>query len=143
MILPDVNVLVHAHHAKSEEHAAYRAWWESVVNSDASFGIADLLLSGFAWVVTHPKVFATPLTAHQAFAAADAIRSRPNCVVVRPGDRHWEIFATLCRKTRARGNHIPDAYLAALAIESGSEFLTADRGFARYPGLRWRHPLDD
>jgi predicted nucleic acid-binding protein len=59
------------------------------------------------------------------------------------GDRHWDIFAALCRKTRARGNHIPDAFLAALAIESGSEFVTADRGFARNPELRWRHPLDD
>jgi len=63
-------------------------------------------------------------------------------VVLIPGPRHWEIFARLCRKIGARGNRVPDAFLAALAIESGSEWMTADRGFARFPGLRWRHPLD-
>jgi hypothetical protein len=77
-----------------------------------------------------------------AFDAIDAIRTRPNCTVLAPGARHWTIFDRLCRRTGAKGNVIPDAYLAALAIESGSEFATADRGFARFPDLRVRHPLD-
>src|SRR5438477_407916 len=72
----------------------------------------------------------------------DALRARPNCVPIAPGPRHWEVFTGLCRRAGARGNLVPDAYLAALAIESGSEWITADRGFARFPGLRWRHPLD-
>lgn len=59
-----------------------------------------------------------------------------------PGERHWEIFTRLCRSARARGNLVPDAYLAALAIESGTEWITTDRDYARFPGLRWRHPLD-
>jgi len=36
---------------------------------------------------------------------------------------------------------VADAYLAALAIGSGSEWVTTDRDYARFPGLRWRHPL--
>jgi hypothetical protein len=60
--------------------------------------------------------------------------------VVAPGNRHWEIFTRLCRETDAKGNLIADAYLAALAIESGSEWITTDRDYARFPGLRWRHP---
>jgi predicted nucleic acid-binding protein len=60
-------------------------------------------------------------------------------VIVAPGPRHWGIFAGLCRSGGAQGNLVSDAYLAALAIESGSELVTADRGFARFPGLR--HPL--
>ena len=60
---------------------------------------------------------------------------------VRPGNRHWDIFTALCRAVSAKGNYVPDTFLAALAIESGSEWITTDRGYARFPGLRWRHPL--
>ena len=60
---------------------------------------------------------------------------------IAPGPRHWGIFAGLCRTTGVRGNLVPDAYLAALAIESGSEWISTDRDYARFPGLRWRHPL--
>ncbi|MEK7270556.1 MAG: PIN domain-containing protein, partial [Planctomycetota bacterium] len=66
----------------------------------------------------------------------------PNCVLLSPGKRHWDIFSGLCRKAGAKGNLIADAYLAALAIETGSEWITTDRDFARFPGLKWRHPLD-
>ncbi|MGI9033626.1 MAG: type II toxin-antitoxin system VapC family toxin [Acidimicrobiales bacterium] len=142
MILPDVNVLVYAHHVESADHAAYLRWWEGVVNSPGSFAVADLVIAGFLRVVTHPRVFDNPQRVADALAAAKAIRSRPNCVVVRASDRRWDTFAALCRRTGAKGNAVPDAYLAALAIDSGSELATADRGFARYPGLRWRHPLD-
>jgi uncharacterized protein len=75
-----------------------------------------------------------------AFTAA--LRTRPNCVPIVPGPRHWDLFVSLCHRANARGNLVRDAYLAALAIESGSEWITTDRGFARYPGLRWRHPLE-
>lgn len=140
MILPDVNILVYAHHAQSTDHQAHKTWWESVVNGQGPFGMADLVLSGFVRIVTHPKIFDTPLPVEDALTAAEAIRQRPNCVTLQPSPRHWSIFTDLCRRTRAKGNHIPDAFLAALALDTGSEFVTTDRGFARYPGLRWRHP---
>lgn len=104
--------------------------------------MADLVLSGFVRVVTHPRVFDKPMRPSAAIAAAEAMRARPNSRPVNPGDRHWPVFCGLVRSDGAKGNAVPDAYLAALAIESGSEFVTCDRGFARYPGLRWRHPLD-
>lgn len=142
MILPDVNVLVHAHDVDGETYDDYRSWWESVVNSSAPFGMADLVLSGFIRITTHPKILGKPLSPTAALDAIARLRERPNYVPVHPGERHWSLFEHLCRRTSARGNHVPDAFLAALAIESGSEFVTADRGFARYPGLSWRHPLD-
>jgi hypothetical protein len=73
----------------------------------------------------------------RALEFAEALRSQPNCVVVGPGERHWPIFARLCRAGDARGNLIPDAYLAALAVESGSELVTTDRDFARFADLHW------
>jgi len=93
-------------------------------------------------VVTHPRVFERPTPLPAALSFVAAIRDRENRVQVRPGPRHWEIFHTLCEDAGVRGNLVPDAWLAALAIESGSEWITTDRDFTRFPGLRTRHPLD-
>lgn len=80
-------------------------------------------------------------TAARALEFADALLDRPNVLRVEPGARHWRIFTRLCDEAGAKGDLVPDAWLAAVAVESGSELITADRGFARFPGLRWRHPL--
>jgi toxin-antitoxin system PIN domain toxin len=137
-----VNVLVYAHRADTRDHARYREWLDGVVNGPQSFGLPDLVLSGFVRVVTHPRVFADPTPMAQALAFAEALRSVPNRVRVVPGERHWGIFTRLCRDADVRGNLVPDAWFAALAIESGSEWITTDRDYARFPGLRWRHPLE-
>ncbi|HEY7363445.1 MAG TPA: type II toxin-antitoxin system VapC family toxin [Methylomirabilota bacterium] len=141
MILLDVNVLVYAHRADAPGHARVRDWLESVVNSDIAYGLSDLVLSGFLRIVTHPRVFKEPTPLGTALTAVTEIRDRPNCVSVVPGDRHWEIFTRLCRESEAKGNIVVDAYLAALAMESGSEWITTDRDYARFSGLHWRHPL--
>jgi toxin-antitoxin system PIN domain toxin len=142
VILPDVNVLVYAHREDAPGHAAYREWLESVINGDHAYGMADLVLSGFLRVVTHARVFRRPSRLDEALAFAAEVRDQPNCVRVQPGPRHWDIFVQLCRRAYVRGNLVPDAYLAALAIESGSEWITTNGDFARFPGLAWRHPLD-
>jgi len=72
---------------------------------------------------------------------ANRLRDHEACMVVSPGRRHWEIFTELCKAAAAKGNLVTDAYFAALAIESGSEWITADRDFARFPDLKWRHPF--
>ncbi len=72
----------------------------------------------------------------------EQLQELPHCLFVQPGDRHWKIFVELCRKGNARGNLVTDAYLAAMAIELGAELVTDDRGMGRWPGLRWRHPID-
>lgn len=143
MILPDVNVLVYAHREDAHGHTAYRAWLEGVINGDQAYGLADVVLSGFLRVVTHPRVFHPPSTMDQALAFVVDVRKQPNCVPVNPGARHWRIFVDLCRQTQVKGNLVPDAYLAALAIESGSEWITTDRDYARFAGLKWRHPLQE
>ncbi len=142
MILCDVNVLVYAHKEGSRRHVEYRDWLQRVVASDAAYGMSDLVLSGFVRVVTHPRIFDRPSSMGEAMAFADTVRAQPNCVPIAPGARHWTIFERLCREADAKGNLVADAYLAALAIESGSEWITTDRDYARFPGLRWRHPLD-
>jgi toxin-antitoxin system PIN domain toxin len=141
MVLPDVNVLVYAHREDAPNHIAYREWLEGVVNGDQAYAISDLVLSGFIRVVTHPKVFKRPSSVADALAFADQVREQPNCVRVEPGPRHWELFRRLCIETRVKGNLVPDAYLAAIAIESGCEWISTDHDFSRFKGLRWRHPI--
>lgn len=141
MILPDVNVLVYALRADAPEHQDYRAWLEQTASGSAAFGLANLVLSGTIRVLTHPRVFTPPTPLDHVLDELRRLRARPNCVPVHPGRRHWEIFTELCETAGAKGNLVADAYLAALAIESGSEWITTDRDFARFPGLRWRHPL--
>ena len=140
MLLPDVNVLVHAYREDAPRHATVRAWLDELVHSDRAFAVSDLVLSGFLRVVSHPRIFAPPTPIEQALEFAEALRSQPNCIVLAPGERHWSIFTRLCVEGDARGNLVPDAYLAALAIESGSELVTTDRDFARFDDLDWRPP---
>lgn len=142
MIACDVNVLVNAHNVAMPEYDAYSAWLEEALNGTIPVGIPSLVFSGYLRVITHPRIFPRPFRPEQALEEIAAIRAAPAFVAVEPGPRHWEIFTELCRKADAIGNHVPNAYLAAIAIEHGCEWITADRGFARYPGLRWRHPLD-
>jgi toxin-antitoxin system PIN domain toxin len=112
-----------------------------VVNGDEAYGVSELVLSGFVRVVTHAKVFNKPSPLADALAFADQLREPPHRVRVEPGARHWDLFCGLCRESGARGNLVPDAYLAAMAIESGCEWITTDHDFSRFSGLRWRHPL--
>jgi toxin-antitoxin system PIN domain toxin len=141
MILFDVNVLVYAHRVDAPAHAAYRHWLEGVINGDQAYGFNDLVLSGFLRIVTHPRIFDPPSTMDQALAFVNQVRDQPNAVLISPGPRHWSLFNSLCKTAGVKGNLVPDAYLAALAIESGSEWITTDRDYSRFAGLNWRHPL--
>jgi hypothetical protein len=140
VILPDVNVLVYAYRVDAPKHERYRRWLEGVLDGREAYGLADLVLAGFLRVVTHPRVFSPPSPTAHALGFAAALRGHPNCVSVGPGPRHWSILLDLCRTAAVKGNLVPDAYLAALAIESGSEWMTTDRDYSRFPGLRWRDP---
>ncbi len=142
MISCDVNVLVYAYNADQPQHADYRDWLVAAANGDEPFGLSSLVASGFVRVATHPKVLSTPLSTRAALDRVAELRAGPAVVPMEPGRRHWSIFTALCNAVAARGNAVPDAYLAALAIEHGAQWHSADRGFARFRGLRHRHPLD-
>jgi toxin-antitoxin system PIN domain toxin len=141
MMLMDVNVLVYAHREDVIGHRAYRDWLEQVINSKSAYGFSELVLSGFIRVVTHPKIFERPSSLAVAIAFAQQVRTAAPAVCLAPGQHHWELFSECMRSISAQGNDIPDAYHAALALEWDSEWITTDRGFRRFKGLRVRHPL--
>ncbi|MBX3745552.1 MAG: type II toxin-antitoxin system VapC family toxin [Verrucomicrobiae bacterium] len=142
MMLLDVNILVHLHREDADQHDAIRDWIGATLVGHRRIAVTDLALSGCMRVVTHPKVFKQPSPLHLALQFVEEFRSHSRIHVLNPGPGHWERFIELCRKVDARGNLVPDAYHAALAMEQDCEWISLDRGFARFPGLCWRHPLD-
>jgi toxin-antitoxin system PIN domain toxin len=139
----DVNVLIYAHNTDDPRHGEYSSWLGAAVNGARPFGLSSLVASAFLRIVTHPRVLANPLDTEHALDIIEPLWAAPAVVAMDPGPRHWSLFTKLCNRVDARGNIVPDAYLAALAIEHDAEWYSADRGFARFPGLRHRHPLDE
>lgn len=141
MIVPDVNVLVHAFKREAEHHDRYAAWLQERVNSDEDLGLLDSVLTGVARVVTHPRVFAMPAPMVDALAFVDALRRAPRARSLAVTDASWARLGLLAASDRhLRGNLVPDAVLAAVALSHGGTVATADRGFARFAGLRWIDP---
>ena len=141
MILPDVNVLICAFREDSPDHKKYRRWLESVVRGDMAYGMSPQVLGAVVRIVTHPRIFVPPTPLEEALAFANVLVDQPHCQVIQPGPRHWGIFHGVCQRARASGNLVQDAWFAALAIESGCEWITTDRDYARFEGLRWRAPF--
>jgi toxin-antitoxin system PIN domain toxin len=141
LILPDVNVLIYAFRADSEDHQRYKEWLESVVNGPAAYAIAPQVLASVVRITTHTRIYRQPSSRADVFDFCRLLLEQPNATVTAPGARHWSIFEDLCSKAKAAGNIAQDAWFAALAIESGCEWITTDRDYARFPGLTWREPL--
>ncbi len=142
MLLADVNPLIYAHRPESPRAGEHRDWLEGALSGPEPFGVSELVCSAFLRIVTNHRVFTDPTPPDVALQFCAAVMDAPAAVAVRPGPRHWGLFTGLCAQVQARGNVVPDAYLAALAIEHGATWVTTDRGFARFPGLRWRVPLE-
>ena len=140
MILPDVNVLIYAFRQDATHHSICNPWLTGVVSGDAAFGLSPLALSALIRITTNARIYKTASTVAEAFTFCEYLSGQPNCQIVEPGERHWEIFRRLCMDTSTHGPRVTDAWFAALAIEWGCEWITMDRDYARFPGLKWRTP---
>jgi uncharacterized protein len=141
LILCDVNVLIYAFRSDSENHPLFKSWLESVINGPSAYGIAPQVLASVVRICTHPRIFKIPSSLTDVFQFCSALLQQPNATVIVPGDRHWEIFETICQKSQSKGNIAQDAWFAALAIEFGCEWITTDRDYSRFDGLTWRAPF--
>ena len=142
MILPDVNVLIYAFRRDSTRHKAYRAWLQAVVDGPNAYGVSSQVLASVLRICTHPKIYRRPSTVAETLAFCDALLEPEHSTLIQPGERHWSIFTRLCASSKASGNLVQDAWFAALAIEHGCEWISADGGYARFRGLRWRRPFE-
>ena len=141
MILPDVNIVIQAFRSDAPRHELCKNWLELVVNGESAYGIAPQVLSSAVRIVTNRRVYPQPDRVGDILTFCDGLVKQAHCHVILPGPRHWEIFSNLCLEVDARGDLVADAWFAALAIESGCEWITLDRDFARFPRLRWRTPF--
>lgn len=140
VVFTDINILVYAYRDDSPFHDVCRAFLERLVNGSEPFGIPEPARAGFVRVSTNPAAFHTPAPMADALGFINDLQTSPRSMSVVPGPRHWQIFSELCLASNARGNLVPDAYLAALAIEANAELATCDNDFARFDGLRWFNP---
>ena len=141
MIVPDINLLVHAYNSESRVHAAARAWWESLLNGTGPVGLSWVTILGFIRVATHRQILARPLPPEAACARVRAWLSCPYVSILHPGERHAEILFGLLDALGTAGNLTTDAHLAALAIEHQAELHSTDADFTRFAGLRWTNPI--
>lgn len=142
MILADVNVLVYAFDSDSPHHEAYSAWLGETLAEREEFALVDSVLSGFVRVVTHPRIMPRPAPTGRAAEFVAAIAGAPRSVWLPASPAVWRSFGELAAADKAiKGNLVPDAYLAAVALANGARVATADRGFARFAGLRWFDPV--
>ena len=141
MLIPDINILVHAYNLNSPRHERARRWWVDTLNQPRPIGMPWATVLGFIRIMTHRNVLENPMHVEDVIRRVRAWLQHPAVQMLSPGDHHAEILFNLLRHLGTAGNLTTDAHLAALAIEYQAELVSTDTDFARFPGLRWLNPL--
>lgn len=141
MILVDTNLLIYSWNVDAPQHERAAAWLESRIRGIEGVGLPWASLLGFVRLVTNPHVFEKAASIPDAWAQVEEWLALPTVFKPEPAQRHPEILARLLSEA-GRSEHVPDAHLAALAIEYGLILQTTDRDFARFSGLRWENPIE-
>lgn len=143
MLIPDVNLLVYAYNSDAPDHPAAKQWWEAALSRNHPVGLPWNVLLGFVRIMSSRRVLITPLPTLVAIAHLRSWLERPQVEIVQPGNRHMDLLESLSQAAGVTGELTSDLHLAALAIEHQAELHSNDSDFRRFPGLRWRNPLED
>jgi toxin-antitoxin system PIN domain toxin len=141
MILVDANLLLYAANRAAPEHDAAREWLDAQLSGTARVGLPWPSLLAFVRLVSNPLVVRRPVSIADAWGQAVEWLGSPAAWVPPPTEKHAEIFASLCRPSWMTSRLVPDAHLAALALEHGLTLCSSDGDFARFAGLVWENPL--
>ena len=141
MILVDANLLVYAHVKALPQHEVGHAWLDERLNGTAPVGLPWASLLGFVRLVSNPRIFERPRSVAQAWRQAESWLDCATVWTPAATERHREVLRPLLGAAGMRANLVPDAHLAALAIEHGLVLCSSDGDFARFPGLRWENPM--
>jgi hypothetical protein len=140
MILPDVNVLVHAYNADSPAHAMARSWWQGCLAGTQGVGLAWAAILGFVRLTTNRRIVARPLVVGDALARVADWLALPHVHLAKPSPLHFVRLRAELERLGTAGNLTTDAHLAVLAMERGYVLYSTDADFARFKGLRWINP---
>lgn len=141
MILVDANLLIYAKGADLPPHRRAIAWLEATLRDGARVGLPWASLLAFLRISTNPRLLNQPLPMAEAWAQVEEWLALPGVWIPQPTEQHAQVLGELLVASNGAGNLVPDAHVAALAIEHGLEVCTTDADFARFPGVRWRNPL--
>jgi toxin-antitoxin system PIN domain toxin len=141
VILVDANLLIYAQISSSTDHEQARAWLSARLGSGLRVGIPWASILAYLRITTNPRVYARPLTITAAWEDVGSWLEQPGTWIPDPTEQHATVLQRLLLGGAVHGNLVTDAHLAALAIEHGLTLMTADRGFARFPGLRFENPV--
>ena len=140
-MLVDANLLLYAVDARSPHHAVAAEWLQAVLNGDRRVGLPWQTIGAFVRIATHPRVAEHPLSAERAWGyVRDWLAAGPAWVPPAT-ERTAAVLVELGTRLHVTANLVPDAQLAALAMEHGLVVLSADTDFGRFPGLRWENPI--
>lgn len=142
MILVDANLLIYAYARDMPQHEAARTWLDQQFNTQPRVGLPWPSLLAFVRLISHPRIFENPVSVPRAWGQVERWLGVPAVWIPAPTEQHMITLGRLMTTAVTRANHVPDAHLAALAIEHGLTLCSTDRGFNRYPGLRWANPLE-
>jgi len=142
MIVVDANLLIYSYDTDSSDHKKSRAWVEKMFSGAEPVGLPWQTVTAFLRVVTNRRLPGSRLTVEQATQIVEEWLEQPNVRILTAGDEHWSVLKRTMVEGRASGSLVSDAELAALTVEYGGVLYTADRDFARFPGLRWVNPLE-
>lgn len=140
-MLVDANILLYAVDEESREHEAAAAWLTSVLNGDRRVGLPWQSLGAFLRIITHPRVTRQPLSGPEAWSFVEDWLAAAPAWVPPATERTAAVLGRLQREVQITANLVPDAQLAALALEHGLTVMTADTDFARFPSVAWENPL--
>jgi len=138
MRMPDVNILIYAHRREDPHHEFYKSWLQDLANGDEMFALSSLVATAFVRIVTHPsfRPFPTPLI--QAVSVIDSLLAAQSCVLLGPGENHWNLVRRICIESTSQGKLVGDAQHAAVALENGCTWVTRDSDFDQFRGCGLR-----
>jgi len=140
-MIVDANLLLYAVDEDSVHNAEAAAWWEETLNGDSRVGLPWQTIGAFLRIVTHPRVTTSPLSGAEAWRYIADWLAVPVVWIPPATETTARVYARLCGRVEITANLVPDAQLAALALEHGVEIASADTDFMRFPDLRWTNPL--
>lgn len=143
MILPDANLILYSYIKDFPQHQKSKKWLENVLSEGEIIGLSWQVITAFIRIGTNPKLFKVPMSVRQVEKRLDALFALPNVEIVTPTGRHWEIFLKLLKESKAVGNLVMDAHLAALAIEQNARLASTDDDFKAFSGLDYFNPLTE
>lgn len=142
MILVDANLLMYAHVSSFPQHETARTWLDEQLTTRPRVGLPWPSLLAFMRLVTNPRIFTEPESIAQAWEQVQTWLGAASAWIPMPEDGHREILAECLSVSALRANDVPDAHLAAVAIEHGLRLATSDSGFARFDRVEWFNPLE-